>query len=242
MACTEKDGRTAADDYGIVSGKVVCYDGGNAFKVTLADISGFQTSQVAVTESDGSFCFTEVLTGQYTIDVQKEGFVWGWMYVNGIRTSNPIYVDNNQTTNIEVWMQRSPYVNDELTITDISGNPIGDKIVIPRYTSTIAIKLYNGTSQNIYWDLRQNCFVSGQRDTTVGSYTGYTYHTFDIFSDISPTSGNLSPGDITIITGIINNDIYTLDRYGTCLTEMYLYGRSNTHTSNRTIELYFPFM
>ena len=234
-ACTEKENQPDIDTYGSVSCDVYGFgsSGSQGFKVTLSDPNGVQSPQVAITESNGIVYFSEVTAGKYTIDVQREGFV---------SQSKSIDVVNNQTTYVSFQMSPSSYNNDELTITDIAGNPIGDQIVIPKYTSTIAIKLYNGTTKDISWGLQQICSISGKRDTTVGGYTGFTYHTFYVFSDITPTNGTLSPGDITVITGIINPDIYTLDHYERALTTMRINSSTNIHSYSKTIELYFPFM
>lgn len=244
VACTEKAEQSDAELPGGINGCVRSNAGGQGFRVSIVDPTGAQSPQVAVTGSDGTFCFSEVKAGKYTVDVQREGFEWGWMYIDGVRVSNgrSFVVKNNQTTEIDVYMQVSSYMNEELTITDINGNPIGNQIVIPKYTSTIAIKLYNGTAQDASWNLHKLCYISGERDTIIGTIPTYTRHTFDIFTSISPTSGTLSPGDVTIITGIINPDIYTLDRYTQSLRELDLYSTVGYHSACKTIELYFPFM
>lgn len=244
VACSEKEDSSESSMYGVVNGLVRSTLGGQGFKVTLADPNGIQPMQIAVTEPDGTFYFSEVYAGKYTINIYKEGFECGWMLVDGERAYNNqlITINENKTTEIVVQMQSSLSTDNELTITDINGNPIGNQITIPKYTTTIAIKLFNETSQNVIWDLRQNCFISGYRDTIVGNTIGYTYHTFDVFSSISPTDGTLPPGGITIITGILNPDIYTLDRYSNHITEMYLTTYSSIHEMSKIIKLYFPFM
>ena len=242
MSCSEKE-NNIEPSYGEISGRVQCISGKQGFKVTLVDIDGVETPQIAVTSANGDFYFETLKAGKYKIDVQRNGFEWGGMSVDGemVYNSHVFNVYQNQTTYIEVLMNpTSEYTDDEITVTDINGNPIGDAITVPKYTTTIAIKLYNGTSQNVNWDLTHIRFVSGYRDTTVGNYNGFTYHTFDFFNEVSPSTGTLTPGDITIITGIINPDIYTLDRLHESLTTMTLTTYSSTHAASKDIGLYLP--
>lgn len=243
IGCSKNNTETS---FGNVSGSIRCVTGRQGFKVTLNDPTGLETPQVVVTTINGAFYFENIKAGRYTIDVKRNGFKVGTMTVNGeIVYPNPNYVINvykDQITNVLVQMEpTSEYIDDEITVTDMADNPIGNVITIPKYTTSIALKLYNGTSQNVDWSLRYNCFISGYKDTVVGDYEGYTYHTFDIFDDVSPSSGSLAPGDITVITGIINPEIYTLNRLSSSsYTKIILSTYNSIHPANKDIELLFP--
>lgn len=247
VACSDKEDSSESSMYGVVNGMVSCTQGGHGFKVILSDPNDIQPMQVAVTESNGAFCFSEVVAGKYIIDVQRDGFALGVMTVNGeiVSYNHMVNVYKDQITNVLVQMvPTSGYIDDEITVTDMADNPIGSVITIPKYTTSIAIKLYNGTSQNVSWSLRHRCFISGYKDTVVGNYEGHTYHTFDVFDDVSPSSGSLAPGNVTVITGIINPQIYTLDRFSDyawdSYTKMTLFSSYNLTQHNRDIELLFP--
>jgi len=246
MGCSKAEDSTESA-LGSVSGSVKCVTGSQGFKVTLTDAKGVESPQIAVTTINGSFNFDRVKAGKYIIDVQRDGFALGVMTVNGeiVSYNHMVNVYEDQITNVLVQMvPTSGYIDDEITVTDMADNPIGSVITIPKYTTSIAIKLYNGTSQNVSWSLRHRCFISGYKDTVVGNYEGHTYHTFDVFDDVSPSSGSLAPGNVTVITGIINPQIYTLDRFSDyawdSYTKMTLFSSYNLTQHNRDIELLFP--
>ncbi len=246
MSCTKKDSDDILE-YGNISGYVICPSGVQGIKVSLIDPIGYQPKQVAVTDADGLFDFSYIVAGDYCIQAEREGFNVDRVLVDGTRIyeNQTFYISANQTTNIIFYLSpSSEYLNDELTVTDFYDNPIGNRIIIPKYTSAITIKLYNGTYQDVHWNLRHNCWISGYRDTVVGNYTGYTYHTFELFEDVTPSEGTLSPGNIVLITGRINPDIYTLDRFDDhpILRTLSLITQRSTHYTSSDIELYLPFM
>ena len=235
------------DLYGVVKGTVTPTIGeSQGFKVSLIESNSNQTIHVIVTE-DGSFCFSNVVAGKYKIDVQKEGFYCIRVIVNNriVNSDYEIQVEENQIVEVDIQMNPdSSYLNGELTIRDAYGNPIGNRITIPEYTQVIALRLYNETSQDISWYTRLNsCYLEGARDTVVSGYSGFTgFGIYQIFSDFSPNSGTISPGENVLVTGIINQSIYELDYFSRENNTLSIYANSSTHMYRKDIELYLPFV
>lgn len=247
IACSDKSKKESMsiEQYGAIQGMIRCSIGSQGFKVSLTNISSGQLLHTIVTDNDGTFVINDIPSGQYYINAEKDNCNWAWMTVNGsINTSDQkIYIDGNKTLDIIIQMQVDPsYFQNELTITDIYGNPIGDEITIQQYSSMIVIKLINETIQDFSWDLtKYYCIISGYRDTIVGDYQGFTYHTYDLFSNISPTSGTLGPSNDVVITGFINPEIYTLDRLDNFSLSHYPMITLYMNNKRRDISLYLPF-
>lgn len=246
VACT-KD-KEADLQYGSINGTISTTNGGQGFTVTLADSSGGQALQVMVTEETGSFTFKNVLAGKYQINAQKEDYIWKWMWIDDIwvNNSHEINVVGNTTTDVNIYMESVSHgLSGELTITDINGNPINDRLTIPKYTTTIALKLFNETAKDISWYIDYRlCFLKGARDTVVGSYSGYTgFDMYYIFSDMMPSSGTLSPGENTLVVGTINQNIYALDRFSSKSTTLSIKAYiNNILPYSKDIELDLPFV
>ena len=234
VACKKKE----YSKYGIVKGIVTSTIGeSQGFKVSLIEANSLQTIQVIVTEENGSFSFSNVAAGTYKIDVQKEGFY----YVDNL--NNEIHVEANQIIEVNIQMRpNSSYLNGELKITDANGNTISNRITIQKYTPIIALRLYNETTQNISWSLNGNfCQLQGARDTIVGNYHGFTgYDTYPIFSDLSPHSGTIYPGENVLVIGTMNQNIYTLDYFSYKYTTLSLSLSTSRHSYK--IELDLPFV
>lgn len=251
VACTKEEEYEEPNvtQYGTVKGAVNSIEGGRqGFKVSLTEHNSQHPLQVIVTEEDGCFNFSEVPVGSYKIDVQKEGFVCISKTVNDVEVRNEyeIQIEAKQVLYINVLMlPNSSYINGELKITDLNGNPIGNWITIQKYTPIIALRLYNETSQYISWYffLWQSCYLQGARDTIIGNYSGFTgYGSYQIFSNISPSSGRISPGENVLVTLTINQNIYDLDYFSYEYSTLSLSANSSTHSYSKDIELDLPFV
>lgn len=251
-SCTNEE--TDAIQYGSVNGTVSATFGQlQGFTVSLYEFDGTQPIRVVVTNQDGAFCFDKLAAGSYRINVQKENYECILMTVDS-QMINRIYVDyneyeiilkENQTVNVTYEMQpNSSYINDELKITDEIGNPINDSITILKNTQMVGIRLYNETTRDISWDISSGLpFLQGARDTIVGNYSGYTgYGTYRIFSEITPSSGKILPGENVLVTLTINQDIYDLDYFSRKYTTLTLSANNLTHYYSKKIELDLPFV
>lgn len=252
IACTKEE-EEETSMYGTVKGIVTSSIGGNqGFKVSLLESDNNKPIQVIVTEEDGSFSFNNVAVGNYTIAVQKEGFYCIQVIVNNTIVNSNYYdeyeiqVEGNQTIEIDIRMHpNSSYINDVFKVTDANGNAIGNYITIQKYTPIIAMRIYNETSQDISWYIsRWNlCSLEGARDTVVGDYHGFTgFGTYQIFSDFSPSSGTISPGENVLITGTINQEIYALHYFSREYNSLSISANSSTHSYSKDITLVLPFV
>lgn len=178
----------------------------NGFKITIKDVADSSVKHVAVSDANGNFEFRDIEAGTYSINAEKEDYRWVWMFDDGVVNyrNKLIELNNDHIKDIKILMNYdSPYYSDSsLDITDVFGNPIGDYIEVPKYTTTIAIRLYNGTDQSQYWSVQNidRCIVFDEQ----GMDYEYT------FSSFSATSGTLAPGDNVVLVGIINQRIYDI--------------------------------
>ncbi len=253
IAC-KKEEFEEPEEYGIVKGIVTSniINERQGFKVSLTETNSKQPIQVIVTEEDGSFCFSNVAAGTYKVDVKNEKFYCIQVTVdNTIINSNyagefEIQVEANQIVAVDIQMQPySSYINDGLKITDANGNTIENRITIQKYTPIITMRLYNKTTEYMQLNITrwQLCYLEGARDTVIDGHSGFTgLGTYQIFSDFSSSSETISPGENALITGTINQEIYTLDYFRRDNSYLSIYANSRAHSYSKGIDLYFPFV
>lgn len=257
MGCTEKienvemtiDGRVGKYPFAHTSGMA-------GFIVTLSDPAGIEPTQTYITESDGSFRFIDLGQNTYQINVERDNWVWRSMAYGDesndwdilfrvANESHTIETKSGSTTRALVFMDKTS--NDEdLTITDINGNPIGDIISVPNGTVTLGLRIYNNTMSDRYWwvDIDNSLSICGTRDTVVqggnGQYThGYTgIYCYPLYTGITQDSGTLSPGNVMMVVININPEIYTIDHYQSGTN--YLLSQYAFQINGRNIGLSFP--
>ena len=178
----------------------------NGVKVVLSNQSDNSIEHIAVTGSDGHFQFDDIEAGVYSIEAIKEGYEWIWMVDDGVvnHRDNLIQLIAGKTKEISILLESnsSSSLTFNLKFTDVNGNPIDGSIKIPKYTTTVAFKLYNGTDESHSWSVGSlnHCFVSDDR----GMKLEY------IFDDFTPMEGTLPPGNNVVLVGTINQKIWSV--------------------------------
>ena len=203
--CTEEP---VVIEKGNIRGKVEAYDKqNNGFKITLEDASDPSIQHTAITDAKGQFNFQDIDAGTYTINAEKKGYSWVLMVDDGKpnHTNRKIELMGGKTKEITISMRTEQSYGSsdyELDITDINGNPIRGRVKIPKYSTTVAFRLYNGTDKAHYWSVlyTNDCFVSDD----IGAYLEYVFESF------SPTSGTLESGQDVVLIGKINQDIWSI--------------------------------
>lgn len=192
----------------VVKGKIIISNGAetNGVKVTFENASDPSLKYIAVSDANGVFELQDVIPGTYCVDAIKEGTEWYWMkdgkYTN--QRDRLVNLASGQTKELIIYLKGESYSSEfHLDITDINGNPIGNEIYIPKYTTTIAFRLYNGTNYSHFWTVNADyCFISDD----IGYRSEY------IFSSFSSTSGTLEPGDNIVLIGTINQNIFSISQ------------------------------
>ena len=203
--CTEEP---TVIETGDISGKVEAYDNkNNGFKIILEDASDPSVMHTAITDAKGYFIFQDIDAGIYTIDAEKQGYSWVLMVDDGKpnHSNRSIELKGGKTKEITISMKTEytySWSDYGVDIMDINGNSIKGSIKIPKYSTTVAFKLYNGTNTSYNWSVlhTNDCFVSDD----IGAYSEL------VFKSFTPTSGTLKPGDNVVMVGTINPDIWTV--------------------------------
>jgi len=188
----------------VVKGSVI--GGGaktNGVKVSLENINDPSLKYVAVTDGYGYFEFQDIVGGTYNVDASKNGLSWGWYKDGNYTNQNDRFIDVYDNKDLIIYlMGSSTSYQFSLDLTDMNGKPIGNSISIPKYTTTVAFRLYNGTNSPHSWAVYDSntCFVSDD----IG------YNSEQIFSSFSQTSGTLRPGDAIVLVGTINQGIFSV--------------------------------
>lgn len=191
-----------------IQGLIECDAASNAIKITLKNISEPDLEYVAYSDIYGMFEIQEVREGKYSVDANKDNYSLSRIVLDGhVFPRNGIIDINGTTTKDMVLFMTKPfsdYYDFKLDITTLSGEPIKNTIKIPRFTSSTALRLYNGTDESQSWSIdTDNCFVFAS-----GEYF-FEY----IFSSFNPSSGTLQPGQTVEVIGLFNQDIYNYTPY-----------------------------
>lgn len=86
------------DIYGTISGKVTDYSTGEPLQAAVVTL--VQTSSTVQTDADGTFSFTGLEEGNYTVSVQKDGYMPD--------RKNEVTVISGETTSIVVSLKVIP--------------------------------------------------------------------------------------------------------------------------------------
>ncbi len=177
----------------------------NGIKVTLENVSDSSLKYVAISDANGTFEFRDIVAGTYYVDAVKDGLEWGWMKDESAINQGDrlLELKDDQIKELTIYMTGNSYrPNFHLTITGIDGGPISNRIFIPKHSTTVAFRLYNGTNSAHSWAVynTNTCFVSDD----IG------YNSEQIFSSFSQTSGTLKPGDAIVLVGTINQGIFSV--------------------------------
>lgn len=192
----------------ICPGAVHNSSGMKGFKVSLEDPAGVESSQVCITGDDGTFSFSNLKQNKYYINAQREGWEWDRLvcgegkedwdnltYNHNVTLGHDINIQSGQVLKAKIFMYKES-VNNEFTITDISGKPIS-RIMVPNGATTIGFKIYNGTLEHKYWHVG-----SSMNDIIYSDLNEY------VFEQIVPSEGTLAPGDAVLVSIIVNPEIY----------------------------------
>lgn len=182
---------------------VINHDYPYGIKVVLEGVTDPSLKYVAISDDNGSFEIRDIVPGTYSIDAVKEGYSWIWMVDDGAvnHTDRLIELKGGQTKDLTIYLGGGGFK--ELELTDINGNPINDRVYIPKYTSTVSFRLFNGTDRSRSFSVSHADYCS-----IYCTYEPYTYGGMDIFASIGPLSGTVNPGESTVIEGIIDQDFY----------------------------------
>lgn len=178
----------------------------NGIKITLTSLSDNSLKHVAVTNSIGEFLFRDIEAGKYTLEAAKDDYRWIWMVVDGSvnHSDHIIDIQEGQIKEVKILMTNTslPTMDYELSLTDMYNNPIENSVHVPKYSTIISFKLYNGTDVSHSWSVwhTNDCFVSDDRG----------FYSVKLFDDFSPISGTLEPGDNITLVGKINQDIWNI--------------------------------
>ena len=169
----------------------------NGFGVTLENVSDPSIKHVAVSDVNGSFGFQDIEAGTYTINAEKEGYRWVWMVDDGQVNyrDHLVELDGDRIKDISIYFDNSAH-QDALEITDVNGSPM-TKIMIPRNTTTVSFRLFNGTQTSHMWELEYDrCYVAT------------TFELEYVFTSFNVTSGTLASGDNVVLVGQVNPRIF----------------------------------
>lgn len=177
----------------------------NGIKITFENVSDPSLKYIVVSDASGIFEILEMEPGTYYVDAIKEGLEFGWVKdeESTILRDRLIDLRNDLSKNLTIYVKGNPYnSNFDLELTDLNGTPIGNSIHIPKFSTTVSFRLYNGTNESRYWTVSDpdKCFVSDD--------IGYKYEY--IFNSFSQTEGTLKPGDAIVLVGIINQKIFSI--------------------------------
>lgn len=228
-SCSNED----ENKYCSVSGTARHYnDPINAVKVTLVKEGESVPKHLAVTNSDGTYSFTNVEAGVYNIYGEKESYVSGYIIDDGVlnHRTHTITLSPGQEKKVDLLLNdHSVLESSRLTITDMAENPI-ESITIPKYASTYAFQLFNKTMDPISWqiyDVDRN---------VVSGFIGYEFVSYRLFSGVNPTSGTLQPGRNVAVTLTISPEVYTIESYQHGVYQISLSTLDPPH-----IPIYLPF-
>lgn len=183
------------------------------FIITLESVLDPSLKYVAISDMNGAFDFNDIIAGKYSIDAVKDGYGinWIWMVDDGVvnHRDRLIELKDGQRKELTITMNEwtdSSSTQFKLDLTDVNGIQVGQSVVIPKYSTTVAFRLYNGTDSEQYWsvDNTDRCFVTGNLN--------YQYYFEYIFSSFSQTSGTLKPGDSVVLVGGINQEIFKMPK------------------------------
>jgi hypothetical protein len=245
-ACTKEEKNIDPPEtiyYGTINGFVETCNGlEGGVKVSITDPNDEQPTQTCVTDSNGEFTFDSIQEGFYMINAKKQNYIME--VVIGAIPENPymILVDKDKKNDIWIYMDcLSTYTyTKDLRITDENGNPINNRITIPKYTPSIIIKLYNENTQSVSYSIDPSlCSVYGGNMDVSGTH--YNWKLLPIFSDIYPRGGSIPPESNAIIYGAINTNIYTLDTYSET-TRLPVLTLRYMNTKSKDICLFLPFI
>lgn len=212
------------------------------FKITLENISDPSLKYVAISDRNGAFVFNDIIAGAYSIDAVKDGYgiKWVWMIDDGEVNHRDRLVELKAGQIKELTITMSEYYNSsnsqfKLDLTDVSGAPIENSVFIPKYSTTVAFRLYNGTDKEQIWsvDFTDSCFVSG--------FLNYQYYFERIFSSFSQTSGRLKPGDTVVLVGTINQEIFKIIDNRNWLSKICFVSIDNDGIGSRDVSLSIEF-
>jgi len=175
----------------------------NGVKVSLENTNDSSLKYVVVTDGYGYFEIQDIVGGIYNVDASKNGLNWGWYKDGNYTNQNDRFIDVYDNKDLIIYlMGSSTSYHFGLDLTDMNGSPIGNSISIPKYTTTVAFRLYNDTNSAHSWAVynTNTCFVSDD----IG------YNSERIFSSFSQTSGTLKPGDAIVLIGTINQGIFSV--------------------------------
>lgn len=224
LGCTKDDDVTVKY---IVQGSVIGSGAEtNGVKVSFENIDDPSLKYVAVTNNFGYFEFQDIVAGTYNVDASKEGLTWGWYKDGNFTNQRDRLININENKDLIIYLKGSStsYLFD-LEISDRDGKPIGSSISIPKYSTTVAFRLYNGTTSSHSWSVSSsNCFVSDD----IGSNLEY------VFSSFSQTSGTLNPGDAIVLVGTINQKIFSVYQR----SPRYKYTTLNFHSDFNSKDVY----
>ena len=211
----------------VVKGSVIgSGDKTNGVKISLGNINDPSLKYVAVTDGYGYFEFQDIVGGIYNVDASKDGLRWGWYKDGNYTNQNDRLINIHEDKDLIIYlMGSSTSYQFDLDLTDVNGNPIGNSISIPKHTTTVAFRLYNGTTSNHSWSVfPNNCFVSDD----IGYNLEY------IFNSFSQTSGNLKPEDAIVVVGTINQGIFSVFQR----SPYYKYSTLNFHSDFNSKDVY----
>ena len=194
--------KTEETKTGTINGKIsfISLDAARgAVKVQLQNASDASDTDIAFSEQDGSFTFKDVKSGFYYITPTKDGYSWIWTVVNDNQTVHKLSSDKRikvgagEIVNVKVLMSGSN--EDALSILTPQREPI-NKLVINNGDSSASFVIFNGTGTERYYSLICRFLFKESFDA------------FPLFTSISPSSGNISPGESVLITCNIDQRVY----------------------------------
>lgn len=199
LGCTKDD--EVVEKY-VVKGSVISISAEtNGVKVSFENINDPSLKYVAITNNHGYFEFQDIVAGTYNVDANKDGLSWGWYKDGNITNQRDQLINIDKNKDLIIYLRSSNSYHFDLDLTDKDGKTIGNSISIPKYATTVAFRLYNGTTSSRSWSVYYNyCFVSD----AIGYNLEY------VFSSFSQTSGTLKPGDVIVLVGTINQKIFSV--------------------------------
>lgn len=189
-----------------IYGKIETYDGkNNGFRIIIQDIKDNTVQYIAVSNASGDFIINNIDAGVYTIDAEKDGYAWLWVVDDGVvnHQNRRIQLESGKNKNLKICMKNESYTNtSKVSLMDMYGNEIINTIHVPKYTISLAFKLFNGTGENHSWsvDNTDKCFVLDD----IGLNTEY------VFDSFIPQSGTIKHGESIVLIGSINQKIWNV--------------------------------
>ncbi len=220
-----------------IYGKIECLQN-NGVTVTLENSADSNDKYFAVSDAHGAFEIHHVPEGKYSVSATKEGLRWVLMKFDGVANHSDrlIHVKGSGNKELSIVMTNTAYVNPgfALELTDFNGNPVGSTMSIPRGTTSLSFRLYNGSDNVQAWSIEgtENCFIEYNNPAE------YLYGTKKIFTSFNQKSGIVNPGEIAYIIGYIDPEIYTYANY---VTQKYTTIDIVNGNTRKTINLNFDF-